>query len=578
MKNKNLIYIACAAIVVTYSTAVRLYFLDKHFGSWDDIGVASTILSCRDPKFVNDLVDEKLAQVESMAAGNTRIRVLGFMRDRQVLNKLRQPLILTFRYLSVPILWTYAPLQYFMTDLLLKVPEAYRSILFWGRFPSCLAGIACLLVICLLFRSLDKNNWHLPALAGMAVIGTSMEHIIFSMHMSSYAAGVLALLSMILLLAYNLNRPSTRIKRSITNALFLLLLLLLNYQTFMFIPAFLLTIGIHMLKSKYASWQRAFSSLFITAVIYTVCFAPVFYFRFMDVNTVLWNAGPSQEFLFRPELYAGITAKFLYSLNFLARNSMITFAAMLSPAHEGSAAYYIYVPALGCMALYGLVCLIRDRISTKRSMALFFIVSAFTWLAFILSKRLPLCPTRHSLILIAIFAMLIAEGIYKLFKEPKLQSVYTCCFAILAVSLSAFAYPRFTIERQDLFSEETLQYIHEKYNAKTFVGFYADHILLMPRVTDNKICLFLNGKRYTYAFEPDYNTIAFISTLALPPHIPFPASEQSSLPDNKSGLTPDELLYSEDFDLKTDVEFTRKVDSASNGIHIRVIRKTPTSG
>ncbi|MCA9400320.1 MAG: hypothetical protein KC713_01740, partial [Candidatus Omnitrophica bacterium] len=83
--------------------------------------------------------------------------------------------------------WTYSPFQFFFTPFLVSLDQSYRSLLFWGRFPSLIFSILGLLTA-VLFYWRWKGRVGASCLVTITWMACSLEWIIFAKQMHNYAA------------------------------------------------------------------------------------------------------------------------------------------------------------------------------------------------------------------------------------------------------------------------------------------------------------------------------------------------------------------------------------------------------
>jgi hypothetical protein len=144
---------------------------------------------------------------------------------------------------------TNAPFEYLFTYFLISPNQGYRELLFWGRLPSCVAGILAIVALILFYRRYSKGRiWE--AFLPTALLACSWENIAYAKQMFSYAIGVLAAALSFVLFVNNL-KDKLILKSLILTSLGLAVLCSMQYQMFLFIPAFFLALfAYHFRKVK----------------------------------------------------------------------------------------------------------------------------------------------------------------------------------------------------------------------------------------------------------------------------------------------------------------------------------------
>lgn len=158
-------------LLVILAFFVRGIDLSTHFAHYDDIGVG---------------LDIQQAKLHSGQGFINRIK--------------------TFE--TIPLQWTYAPLQFVITNLLVNTDASYRELLFWSRLPSFISSmiaIGVLMFLCLKYRGEDALS--LCCLM-ITFFSFSQENVIYSKQSGPYALGCLALLVLMALILDFANRPN----------------------------------------------------------------------------------------------------------------------------------------------------------------------------------------------------------------------------------------------------------------------------------------------------------------------------------------------------------------------------------
>lgn len=475
MQFNIILFFIAGLFILVMAIISRLYLLEKHFTHIDDIGVAWTILHLKDELSSIDSQCEEsliksytscryfLAKKQSEELTLPRSELGNILQQYGLLEKARTIFFLYRSFNIVPLSWTYAPAQFYLTDFLLHPGMSYGQIKFWGRFPSLLFGVIAILFLMYSVKYFESSgNVGLSVCLVSLVMSTSLQSIIYAAQMESYSIGIFSVSALTVLLGYFLNKKEISIKTALAAGAAVASLSMCQYQTLLFIPGFLLSFIVFRspnVKIIYPLIWGAGSFLFI---------AVPFVFSIILSRTnrsVGWNSGPNGEFVIQSH-----DPVFLKLFEVIS-NLPLVLESMLSPVPESSLYAQLFKWLLFFLFALGVTASFINK--EKRSFLLFSIVTFVTWLIFVIFGKLPFSPTRHSMVLIPLFAMFVAFGFSAVFRRLKVYSLikYIPIF-IISFWLYAFAtgYKILIHERMDRFDEEILDQTFKSFSVDIVVG------------------------------------------------------------------------------------------------------------
>ncbi len=408
--------------------------------------------------------------------------------------------------------YTYAPFQYFITPFLISERMEYRDLLFWGRLPSCVAGVLGLVALALLYWKLEGLRSRKVYLA-LAILACAWENVIHAKQMHPYALGVTATVLLFILFVYLLDAPKLTARRMAAAGLGLALLSHMQYQVMAFVPAFFLAIAAR-------EWRRSpdkgavVRAVLLGGAVYGAAIFPMWFFLlrpYMAENAGAppWAWGPANEFILTFADGMPLAERVGRTATFFTRNFWILFQADTAMVPEQSPLLLILSAALLLFLVLGVVSFIRTRDERTRWLGLFFLLVVLTWDALVGMRKLTFGPTRHSLILLPFFAVTVSEGLaYALEKlrasDRVRQMVSVGVPAILAVVFLAH-YATFLEERRDPFVEAEIVKTLREHKVDTILSNQrSDGLPLMKQIQAYQ-------KEIDAAGLERYKTLAWIS-------------------------------------------------------------------
>jgi hypothetical protein len=313
----------------------------------------------------------------------------------------------------LPRVLTNAPFQYLFTYFLVSPALDYRELLFWGRLPSCVAG--CLALVALVFCYAKEDRKSLAkGFFAVVLVACSWENIAFAKQAHSYAIGILA--SAILLVSLMRRGPASffSMKDACVTALALALASSMQYQVLLFVPAFYLALWVGQEK---APGKRSVLSrnLFLSAVFFLCLILPLWYFflktQYFDFSRKIeWAFGPAREYILDWNAPRNLWEQAVYAVRFFFGNLFVVFESKIAFLPETAPYFHFFTYALFGFFLLGTGTLLTSPGRRARSLGVFLGGTLLTWWGMAAFRQFPFGPSRHTLILLPLFAVATAEG------------------------------------------------------------------------------------------------------------------------------------------------------------------------
>lgn len=510
-----------------------------------------------------------------------------------------------FPFSSVPLFWTYAPVQFFFTKLLLHPGLTYRDILFWGRLPSAAFGSAGLLAMVWFYRLYDKERISKVCIAS-AILAFSWEALIHAKQMHNYALGVTSSILLLVLLMTHLSAGAPVYKRLLFTGAAAAFLSACHYQILFFIPGFY---GVLLLNGiKKAKKRRLFVFQWLSsAAVFTAAFFPVwFYFFHKQAQTSIpgWNMGPAGEFLLLFKEEWGLWERFSHIVSFSLRNLIITLQSNTSFLPEDHflfelVVYYLFTG----LFMVGILSYVMTKNEKKRYLALYWLAFGAVWIWLLLLKKITFSPTRHSLVLLPFMAVTIAEGfaftadrLGASAKALRLERGAAAIFSLAALLLFLFNYGTFLEERKDPFDEEETARIIREYDAGMLMrvehtlqpvfmrsvtehfGFWEEgwpsHELFVRRGAKdgNLVWISHRWKLNEANFEKARTQL---NTFIIASNVNRYLTGRKSLPVIEPHFGDYEVIYSQEKESEVQIDYSRRTRNGSNNLYIYVLREKP---
>jgi len=498
-------------IILLISTSTRLTLLKTYFGHIDDLGVATTILDAkRYPPTVDSLLAEGQLRAINKGTTSSRLRALVQITENPLGKKILEFLLPIYPYVAVPLVWTYAPLQFIFTSLLVNPEQSYETVKFWGRFPSLISATSALFFMMALAREIQPQQWTTLGVLLVAPLAFSLEISVMTAQMHNYALGVAVATGVLYLTVKDAKRvlDFTGWRFWLSRFFIWTLALYSIYQSVLLLPGYFiaqLVASWHL--PSHQRWARI-RKWCVWSMVIVLVFLPAYLFRVRTTAAIGWNAGPNQEFLFQPE-----GSFLLSSLQYFAVNGFIVVGSMLSPAIESSIAFYVWTYLFCVFALIGLLGLLaslfrKDTTNPLKALSCIILGGLVVLVILTLGQKLVLSPTRHLTLFAPILTVLFAYGVGVAISTHKQNWLSMVVFIIsVALGLTYLTnFPHFKAAKQDLFSEKTLVNLVETEHADLIIAMSRE-ALLMPSLRTKVPVLDMSksGQYYKLGFSTTIN-------------------------------------------------------------------------
>lgn len=436
------------AVIVAIGAWTKFASLGTMATHVDDVGVATVIMEAR--HFSTD--SSVRAQLLKKGSGGPLSAV---MRRLDAAGRLDLA-VRAVPYVIVPVSFTYAPAQFFVTAGLLRPGLSYRDVIWRGRLPSALAGTLAALLAALVAVRIRGRQAAVRSVVAAAVMACSWELLLLSSQMHNYAAGVTGALLLMLMLLSTRGRPS--FGEAVAEGVALAALPWLHYQILFLLPPYLLVRAWRMLGVMKSKAQVA--RTLVLVVLPTMLSVALLYHYFLGrhvVEGVHWNAGANGEFGFSFAPGLTLLGKISYALRFFVVNGVESLRSLLSFVPESSGLFVASTALMLLLAGAGALSFGRDRSTRARAVSIFLLASAGVWVVLVVLGKVTLSPTRHSVILLPFAALLIAEGVCAL--GDWLNRPRTIGMAVAAAIVASFLWTR-ALElaaRKDPFDDARIQ-------------------------------------------------------------------------------------------------------------------------
>lgn len=559
---------ALALLTIVVASGYRLATLSEHFTHIDDIGVAVTLLDARKPDYVvNRLLDAQAVTFDSPPKQWLRRK----LNDPSTGPALHKALNTLGPWVAVPMSWTYAPLQFPLTQVLLPSSPSYRQTLFWGRFPSWLASVAAMAAFWWVLSYLGLASGF--GLLALSLFCFSQENFILAQQMYNYALGILGSV-LIVLMAAQLSEGSglgASARRRVLLGCGLSLLVYAQYQA--------LFLGTALLLSAFASdcfrargSRGAVRNLVLSGLPFGVLSLPaVVYLKVKGFSGVAWNAGPNGEFLFAwSDLPSAIT--------FFVRNGFVTGTRLLAFFPEPGPGAQLGLCVIGSLGAFGVLECATSAAPRIRAIGGYIAATGLVFLALILAGAVTLGPTRHSAVLIPLAALMVALGARRCARivvratgcADRTLDLASSLGAILAGCLFAAQFGEFAEARKDPFEEHSLSSLLAHHGVQRVIG-YGNTLnpALMPALSFASVSLDSNLSQDAIAHIAQSGEVVALVGARNPP--------QLAAPDLLHALTSTRSAsFSESRQLSTHIEYSALTESGANGLYVVVLSPRPT--
>ena len=319
---------------------------------------------------------------------------------------------MVYRVHAVPSAWTYAPGQFYLTNILVSDGDDYSELKFWGRVPSFVFSIISFFLLIFVFKKMYPVQKYLPFLVvALTILSFSWENIIYSAQMESYAVGNFSILLMFVLLMFVYQTPPTNIKGWMALGMFAAIPGLFQYQALLFVLPLYVTL-ILFLKNNFKIKELIKYSLASFFGFLLIFFSLIYpYLKDNIGRGISSNIGPDGIFLLSIKLEDGIFVILDNIATFVFQYLPETIGSIFSPTFYNFYVNQIIGTVLVILSFVGLYSMLKSPNNNKKIIAVFTILSLFVYFLALLFQAFPLSPTRHSIILGCLLLLSMPEGL-----------------------------------------------------------------------------------------------------------------------------------------------------------------------
>ena len=482
---QNIILFVIGALIAA-AFFVRFVNITTTFSHYDDTGVAADILYSKEsvPKMIDHFEGKTIFFKDE---NSYQYRIASMIYKTGLMRPLEPVLKIFLPMMTIWFVWSYAPLQFFITGFLINSSQSYQQILFFGRLPSAIFSCLTLIVAYFALRKAMPQKKTPLILAGvLAIIAFSWEAIIYANHMSNYALGLLiTTLVLLLLVSYTANNP-----RKINNPILIGILLAVasysQYHTFPFIMAFFAAILVYYYPHYKENKTDLLKKLAVMFAVWLILAIPTFALAALRLSpdATAWNQGPNKEYFFSFGAQPTFLSKAYYTIDFMAVNSFKVLQNLILPSHPAGILAGVITITITVMCAAGIISFLRRKPMLSNHVRIFALSSIIFFYSIVVLNRITLSPTRHTLNLLPIVLVLCLEGILfvslpisTLFKRAHdwkktadvVASIISVVLLVLILTAFTLNYNTISKERRDKFIESELILLARDNNAEAIV-------------------------------------------------------------------------------------------------------------
>ena len=457
-KLKGIVFRISLVIIGLIAIGQTYWLMPRHFTQIDDIGVAESLMvrnmDYRDncPKNLQEIRGKALLFITRSPE-----------RACQITTKLN-------RLSIVASLWTYAPIQFWLTQVFLSPNHSYsyEEVKYWGRLPSFIFYLLGLVgfYYLLRYRWPAFSSRPLLVLSMTVLLGLSLEERIHAAQMHSYAIGILA--NVLAFLAY-INLVNSK-NKSYSSALYssglFALAVGMQYQSILLVAACLAGVLISQyLQDKRLNFGYMVRYSFLVCTTVILSYAIVGNILGFSSRGANWNAGPNGEFIVQGVNFTEKLYSFFKLIIFQAHENIYAITSGIELSN--SAAYFLGLGFLSLMAL-GVWYLWNRRVVYSNKVVLVLLGAyAVIYFAFIFLGKLTFSPTRHFLFYLPIVVLLIGYGILAI--QNKLVLTYIKAAFLIYCITSLIGFASFAAPRMDKVSDGFFNPLLQESNASFLI-------------------------------------------------------------------------------------------------------------
>lgn len=584
---------------------VRFVDLGTHFTHVDDIGMAKAILEYKTifPYSVQGF-QEELQHENGTPDKKISFHFLKLANSMGFLEPAIKFSNWVYQITGISRQWTNAPLQFVATFALLDENQTYREKVFWGRVPSFLLAVVSLIFGILFFLKWDyRKDW--VFLIPISLLVFSLESIIYSKQMETYAIGLFCISILFYRLLSHFQKSKLSLKNILIDSLMLAVFAHCQYQILFIAPAYFATLcsldwkrGTSFFKASLKSASGAF--LFLLIVL-PMCF--IFLKHHLRAGVTPSIIGPNGEFRFViPD--SSVLDGFGYIFKFFLGNFWIVSSSNLGFILESHPLFALITSVWVILMALGWIRLLRSHELQHSLWAVFTGGLAFTWIILIISDKLVFSPTRHLMILLPVMVFWIFEGWRMLEdflrKHVNKKTVHYLPVAV-SVSIALLFFSQFfsiTESRKDPFDQyeiektlanhktESIMCVNWTWNLSLMKdipynynmfeeGFMKNRFLIKPSSFETWAWISHREKLTREGFERMLdiirkNQFTLLST--------FPEQERSSeklirMMIPTASFDDYEVVYKKEIESSVEIEFSNRTKNGTNNLFFYILKK-----
>ena len=485
-KAKHL-YFLIILFIFLISFFIRFNNLGDHFTHVDDIGLAKLITEGRNIDLAKNVFDK------SSITYNSNYKF--FLREYfpETNNKLYQIMNFFYPYLIGSAKNTYAPINPIFINFFIPEKASYDELKFWGRFPSFLFSYMSIIIFFLVLLRTYHGSQYFYLLIPLALFSFSYQHIIMGSQMHNFALAPFCTIIFLYLITLK-----DFFKTNISFKFLLLITFLMSVSMYLHFQSILLLLtifiydfikGLIKFRNKEIKFFLLIKYFFLKYIFTLIIILPILvWLQIKKFETVSWNKGPNNEFLFNQELFL---SDFTYLFQFLLSNSQIVFSRMLSFTTEFKLENYNIDFIIFIFVLLGFYTGLKVKNKKLNILTLFSIIFFSVLICFVLTSNLALSPTRHSIIILPLIIILINNNFIYFYeiKNPLFikKSILTLIFFLLILITFMFFYD-YRIEmskRTDQFNENKIHNLLKENNVTAIINYdWTTNTKLMPSLNE----------------------------------------------------------------------------------------------
>lgn len=361
--------------------------------------------------------------------------------------------------------WTYAPLQCWIIALLINSKYSYAVNLFLGRFPSLVFSITNIFLMISFVKKVYPNKLQnvMERVLSVIMISFSWELIIYAAQCEPYSIGITGVLLLIHTYMDSVNKEEIPIIKTV---LIGAVVGYMQYQLFVFALCFYVALFINFFSDKRTLFKCMACSIISLAIDVPVIID--FLKSGMFERGLNWNVGNNMQYSFNLSVYKGKDA-IRYTINYFVQNIFEYFRSMF--IYKTTTWYSILITLAVVMAfILGIIYSFRK----KDKMNNFFISVMLVSFILIITGKLTLSPSRHTIIYIPICIYYIVRGVTCI---RQLENyIFTKCMFVLSmciVLIFLLDFPSEYMNRKNKISERIVSEWCEQIDP-VYVGFYKD--------------------------------------------------------------------------------------------------------